>query len=74
MALCEGSEARRGAFIRRTDDGVLCPDGLAERSKALDLGSSPKGRGFKSHSRQEGQKGFFLLVSALVLHLRCITF
>lgn len=27
-------------------------DGLAERSKALDLGSSPKGRGFKSHSRQ----------------------
>ncbi len=25
-------------------------DSLAEWSKALDLGSSPKGRGFKSHS------------------------
>jgi hypothetical protein len=30
---------------------VSIHDGLAERSKALDLGSSPKGRGFKSHSR-----------------------
>lgn len=27
-------------------------DSVAERSKALDLGSSPKGRGFKSHRCQ----------------------
>ena len=27
-------------------------DSLAEWSKALDLGSNPKGRGFKSHSCQ----------------------
>ena len=27
-------------------------DGLAERSKALASGASPKGRGFESHSRQ----------------------
>ena len=30
---------------------------VAERSKALDLGSSPKGRGFKSHPRHFGGSG-----------------
>ena len=32
---------------------LTCSDNLAEWSKALDLGSSPKGREFKSHSCQE---------------------
>ena len=35
---------------------------MAERSKALDLGSSPKGRGFKSHSRQFYKKSEVLHV------------
>ena len=39
-----------GVLIIRKHVSII--DGLAERSKALDLGSSPKGRGFKSHSRQ----------------------
>ena len=34
-----------------THTGAGFQDGLAEWSKALDLGSSPQGRGFKPHSR-----------------------
>ena len=37
---------------QRTVVTVRFVDGLAEWSKALDLGSSSKERGFKSHSRQ----------------------
>ena len=33
-------------------ESIAQQDGLAEWSKAPDLGSGPKGRGFKSHSRQ----------------------
>ena len=40
-------------------DNIVKKDSLAEWSKAPDLGSGPKGRGFKSHSCQNYFSFFF---------------
>ena len=56
--------------------GLTSRDSLAEWSKAPDLGSGPKGRGFKSHSCQKNifLKSFYNFVKDLFLFSKLILF
>ena len=52
-SVCILQTAQSAIMLRRIVLFSLCiHDTLAEWSKALDLGSSPRGRGFKSHRCQ----------------------
>ena len=66
--MCQNPKATRNLFETRCviwlpkNATMTYPVDLAERSKALESGSSPKGREFKSHSRHRNKLIFLVFI------------